>query len=251
MLGGGFPGGLEVQVNAGQAGGLGGEADQHGGQPQGAEHRQPLVAGLHVHHDDRVHQRGARDPLQARDALLLGEQQHVVPVAAGRGDHRGGDLHEDRHVEAEAQRHDQRDDVGAAAGQGLGACLRAVAERGDAVQHAPPGLLRDRALAAQHVGDGARRDIRVPCHFRELDQGPVRGCEAPRPLDASPAGQHSQRGVTFAIQPDTASARVAGALAAAAGRRSAARELPHSAAGASCSTQPRASCSTRSCSRGT
>src|ERR1700734_1230344 len=43
MLGGGFSGGLEVQVNAGQAGGLGGKTDQHGGQPQGAEHRQPLV----------------------------------------------------------------------------------------------------------------------------------------------------------------------------------------------------------------
>ena len=32
------------------------------------------------------------------DALVLGQQQHVVAVAAGRGHHRGGDLHEDRHV---------------------------------------------------------------------------------------------------------------------------------------------------------
>lgn len=90
----------EVQVDAGQAGGFGREADEHRRAVQGAQQRQAPVVELDVHHDQRVHEGGVRDPAQPVLALLLGEQQHVVVVPA-RGRHHGHrELHHHRDMDA-------------------------------------------------------------------------------------------------------------------------------------------------------
>jgi hypothetical protein len=171
----------EVQVDAGEPLGVGREPDQHAGPLEPAQHRHPLVVQLDVHHDDRVDQRGAGDPLQPLDPLVLGQQQHVVVVAAGRGHHGDGELHDHRHVDAGAQRDDQGHHVGPVAGQRAGPGVRVVAERLDALEHPLPGRLRDRPLAAQYVGHRARCDAGVSCHVVDLGQGtPARleGCRS-------------------------------------------------------------------------
>ena len=64
-------------------------------------------------------------PAPALPALVSGEQQYVVIEPAGRGHHRGGELHRHRDVHAGAQRHDQREHVGPLAGERAGAGIAA------------------------------------------------------------------------------------------------------------------------------
>ncbi len=147
-----------VQVGAGQPAGLGGQADQHGRPARAAQQRQPLVVQLHVHQDHRVGEPAAGDPAHRVGALLAGEQQDVVPVGAGRGGHRDGDLHHHRHVQVGAQRDHQRDDVRPGARQRAGARVRVVAQLPDAPLDPFPGGGGDGPPAAEDMAHRARRD---------------------------------------------------------------------------------------------
>ena len=77
-------GGLEVEVDAGQAVGLFGHADQHPGQAELAQDADALVVQLDVHQHEAVDERAAGDAPHALGALVAGQQQHVVRRVRGR-----------------------------------------------------------------------------------------------------------------------------------------------------------------------
>ena len=104
------------------------------------QRRDAQVVALDVHHDQGVDHGAVGDPFQPGRALVLGQQQHVVVVGAGGGDDRGGELHDDRHVDVHPQRHDQRQHVGLGAGQRAGAGVRVEAQLGDGGLDPGPGL---------------------------------------------------------------------------------------------------------------
>jgi hypothetical protein len=150
-----------VQVDAGQTGGVGGQADQDGRLVSRTQQRQPLVVQFDVHQDHGVGESAAGDPADGVWPLLAGEQQDVVAVEPCRGGHGDGDLHHHRYVHVGAQRDHQGDDVRPAARQGAGARVRVVAEHPDALLDPPPGARGDGPLAAEDVAHRARRDSGV------------------------------------------------------------------------------------------
>jgi hypothetical protein len=147
--------GDEVEVDAGQTLGICGKTDQHGRQAEFTQHRDAAVVELDVHHDHGVDQRGPGHPAQSAGAFVVGQQQNVVIVSAGAGHHRHRELHQDRHVHVGAQRQNERDHVGPAAGQGTRAGVRVVTEDPDALLDPAPGALGDRPFAAENVRHGA------------------------------------------------------------------------------------------------
>ncbi len=158
-------GGAEVEVDAGESLGVGGESDQDAGEAEAAEGLHAPVAHFDVHEDQAVHDGRGGDAGESGRAFVGGHEQDVLVVPAGLGDGAGGELHQHRQVHAAPQRQHHRDHAGLPGGQGAGSGVRVVAELGDRVHDAAGGVGRDRPLPAEHVGDGAggdsgpRRDV--------------------------------------------------------------------------------------------
>ncbi len=101
----------EVVVDAGDAGGVVGQADEGGGDVLGAQDRDAVVLQPDVHQDDAVGESGGGDAADAFGAFVVGEQQDVVTVFAGRHGDGDGDLHHGGHVHLGVERYHQGDDV--------------------------------------------------------------------------------------------------------------------------------------------
>ena len=156
-------GGLEVQVDAGEPGGVAGQPDEHGGLALLAQDGQPGVLGLDVHHDHGVDHGAGRDALDPV-VVVLGEQQDVVLERLRARDHAGDELHDHADVDVDAQRRHEREDLGALRRERPGAGVRAVVELADGALDAGAGLGGDRSLAGERVGHGRHRDPRHACH---------------------------------------------------------------------------------------
>ena len=154
---------LEVQVDAGEPGGVAGQADEHGGLALPAQDGQPGVLGLDVHHDHGVDHRAGRDPLDPV-VVVLGEQQDVVLERLGARDDAGDELHDHADVDVDAQRRHEREDLGALRGERAGAGVRPVVELADGALDPGAGLGGDRSLAGERVGHGRDGDPRHPRH---------------------------------------------------------------------------------------
>ena len=154
---------LEVEVHAGEPGGVAWQADEHGGLPLAAQDGQPGVLRLDVHHDHGVDHRPGRDPLDAV-VVILREQQDVVLVRPGPRDHARDELHDDADVDVDAQRRHEGQHLGALRGQRPGAGVRSVVELADGPLDAGAGLGGDGPLAGERVGDGGHGDPRGPRH---------------------------------------------------------------------------------------
>ncbi|GHG12273.1 hypothetical protein GCM10018791_27390 [Streptomyces zaomyceticus] len=159
----------EVEIDAAQPGGVGGQPDQDGRRTGRAQYGQPFVVELDVHQDHRLGEPAAGDPPQRRRTFLPGQQQDVVAVGTGGGGDGDRDLQHHRHVHVGAQRDHQRDDPRTAAGEGPGARVRLVAELLDAGPHPAAGGVGDGPLAAEDIAHRARRHSGVPGDLGKRD----------------------------------------------------------------------------------
>lgn len=160
---GGPAGGLEVEVDAGEAGGVAGEPDEDRRLALPAQDGQPGVLGLDVHHDHGVDHGAGRDPFDPV-VVVLGEQQHVVLERLCPRDDAGDELHDDADVDVDAQRRHEGQDLRALRREGTRAGVRSVVELTDGPLDACAGLGGDRSLAGERVGDGRHRDSRHARH---------------------------------------------------------------------------------------
>src|SRR5690625_1837115 len=145
----------EVEVHARQALGVVRHADERGRHAHRADELGALVLGQDVQDDDPVDGPASGHPLESAERLVLGEEEDVVVVGAGGVRRREHERHVRGGVGVRADRFGDGEDVGPPAGQGAGARVRRVAELGDGGLDPLAGLLADRALAAERVGDGA------------------------------------------------------------------------------------------------
>ncbi len=155
--------GLEVQVDAGEPGGVARQTDQDRGLLLSAQDRQPGVLGLDVHHQHGVDHRAGRHPLDAL-VVVLREQQDVVLVGLGARDDAGDELHDHADVDVDAQRRHEREHLGALRGERAGARVRPVVQLADGPLHPGAGLGGDGPLAGERVGHGGDGDPRHPRH---------------------------------------------------------------------------------------
>lgn len=160
---GGPSGGLEVQVDAREPGGVAGQADEHGRLALPAQDGQPGVLGLDVHHDHGVDHGAGRDPLDPV-VVVLGEQQDVVLERLRTRDDARDELHDHAHVDVDAQRRHEREHLRALRRERTGAGVRPVVELADGALDAGAGLGGDGALAGERVGHGRHGDPRHACH---------------------------------------------------------------------------------------
>lgn len=156
-------GGLEVQVDAREPGGVAGQADEHGGLALLAQDGQPGVLGLDIHHDHRVDHRAGRDAFDPV-VVVLGEQQDVVLERLRPRDDAGDELHDHADVDVDAQRRHEREDLRALRRERAGARVRPVVELADGALDARTGLGGDGSLAGERVGHGRHGDSRHACH---------------------------------------------------------------------------------------
>ena len=156
-------GGLEVQVDAGEPGGVAWQPDEHSRLSLPAQDGQPGVLGLDVHHDHGVDHRAGGDPFDPV-VVVLGEQQHIVLERLRTGDDAGDELHDHADVDVDAQRRHEGEDLGALRRERPGARVRSVVELADGALDAGPGLGGDRSLAGERVGDGRHGDSRHARH---------------------------------------------------------------------------------------
>lgn len=148
---------LEVQVDAGEPGGVARQSDEHGRLLLAPQDRQPGVLGLDVHHQHGVDHGAGRDALDPV-VVVLGEQEDVVLVGLGARDDPGDELHDHADVHVHAQGRHEREHLGALRGERAGAGVRPVVELADRALDAGAGLGRDGSLARQRVGHGRDGD---------------------------------------------------------------------------------------------
>ena len=161
-------GSLEVEVDADQALGVIGDADEHRRRLDPAGDRDARVGGRDVEHEDRVDEAARGDPAHHGGRLLVGEEQDVVVVAPRRDGCRENERHVRRRVGVFAQGLGEREDLGAAARQHPCTGIGAVPEFAHRLLDALARARRDGALAAQRVRDGADRDTGGLGHFVDL-----------------------------------------------------------------------------------
>ncbi len=161
-------GALEVEVNAGEAIGVARDADEGGWKRQFAHHGSTLVVHRDVEHNDAVDERTRGHAAQARRRFALGEQEHVVVVAARGGHHGEHKGHQRRRVGVGVHGRGECKDVGAGPGEHPGAGVGPIPQLADRLRDARFGGLGDRALAREGVGDGANRHTGDACHVGDV-----------------------------------------------------------------------------------